>query len=58
MTEQEQSKSGAGVQNLVDRIRDQGVLAATEKANKILQGRRGKVCKNAGGCQTGGGTTA
>jgi len=37
MTEQEQSKTGAGVQDLVDRIRDQGVLAATEKANKIIR---------------------
>jgi len=45
MTEQEQSKTGAGVQNLVDRIRDQGVLAATEKANKILRDAEAKSAK-------------
>ena len=45
MTEQEQSKSGAGVQNLVDRIRDQGVLAATEKANKIVRDAEAKSAK-------------
>jgi V/A-type H+/Na+-transporting ATPase subunit E len=45
MTEQEQSKAGAGVQNLVDRIRDQGVLAATEKANKILRDAEAKSAK-------------
>jgi V/A-type H+-transporting ATPase subunit E len=45
MTEQDQSKTGAGVQNLVDRIRDQGVLAATEKANKILRDAEAKSAK-------------
>jgi V/A-type H+/Na+-transporting ATPase subunit E len=45
MTELEQSKTGAGVQNLVDRIRDQGVLAATEKANKILRDAEAKSAK-------------
>jgi V/A-type H+/Na+-transporting ATPase subunit E len=45
MTEQELSKTGAGVQNLVDRIRDQGVLAATEKANKILRDAEAKSAK-------------
>jgi V/A-type H+-transporting ATPase subunit E len=45
MTEQERSKTGAGVQNLVDRIRDQGVLAATEKANKILRDAEAKSAK-------------
>ena len=45
MTEQEESKAGAGVQNLVDRIRDQGVLAATEKANKILRDAEAKSAK-------------
>ena len=45
MTEQEQSKTGAGVQNLVDRIRDQGILAATEKANKILRDAEAKSAK-------------
>ncbi len=45
MTEQEQSKAGAGVQNLVDRIRDEGVLAATEKANKILRDAEAKSAK-------------
>jgi len=45
MTEQEQSKTGAGVQNLVDRIRDQGVLAATEKANKIVRDAEAKSAK-------------
>ena len=45
MTEQEQNKTGAGVQNLVDRIRDQGVLAATEKANKILRDAEAKSAK-------------
>jgi V/A-type H+-transporting ATPase subunit E len=47
MTEQERSKAGtgAGVQNLVDRIRDQGVLAATEKANKILRDAEAKSAK-------------
>ena len=37
MTEQALNKTDSGVQNLVDRIRDQGVLAANEKANKILR---------------------
>jgi len=45
MTEQERSKAGAGVQDLVDRIRDQGVLAATEKANKILRDAEAKSAK-------------
>lgn len=45
MTEQELSKTGAGVQNLVDRIRDQGILAATEKANKILRDAEAKSAK-------------
>ena len=47
MTEQERNKAGtgAGVQNLVDRIRDQGVLAATEKANKILRDAETKSAK-------------
>jgi len=45
MTEQEQSKTGAGVQDLVDRIRDQGVLAATEKANKIVRDAEAKSAK-------------
>ncbi|MEI7994553.1 MAG: hypothetical protein WCH01_06575, partial [Methylococcaceae bacterium] len=45
MTEQEQIKTGTGVQNLVDRIRDQGVLAATEKANKILRDAEAKSAK-------------
>jgi len=37
MTEQAFNKTDSGVQNLVDRIRDQGILAANEKANKILR---------------------
>jgi len=45
MTEQEQTKTGAGVQELVDRIRDQGVLAATEKANKIVRDAEAKSAK-------------
>ncbi len=45
MTEQKQSKTGAGVQDLVDRIRDQGVLAATEKANKIVRDAEAKSAK-------------
>jgi len=45
MTEQEQIKTGTSVQNLVDRIRDQGVLAATEKANKILRDAEAKSAK-------------
>jgi len=45
MTEQDQIKTGTGVQNLVDRIRDQGVLAATEKANKILRDAEAKSAK-------------
>jgi V/A-type H+/Na+-transporting ATPase subunit E len=45
MTEQEQSKTGAGVQNLVDRIRDQGILAANEKASKILRDAEAKSAK-------------
>ncbi len=45
MTEQEHSKTGAGVQNLVDRIRDQGVQAANEKANQILRDAENKSAK-------------
>lgn len=45
MTEQEPSKTGAGVQDLVDRIRDMGVLAANEKANKILRDAEAKSAK-------------
>jgi V/A-type H+-transporting ATPase subunit E len=45
MTEQIQSKTGTGVQDLVDRIRDQGVLAATEKANKIVRDAEAKSAK-------------
>ncbi len=45
MTDLEQSKTGTGVQNLVDRIRDQGVLAATEKANKIVRDAEAKSAK-------------
>jgi len=45
MTELEQSKTGAGVQNLVDRIRDQGVLAANEKADKIIRDAEIKSAK-------------
>jgi V/A-type H+-transporting ATPase subunit E len=45
MAELEQSKTGAGVQDLVDRIRDQGVLAAAEKANKILRDAEAKSAK-------------
>ena len=45
MTEQEQSKTGAGVQNLVDRIRDQGVFAANEKADKIIRDAEIKSAK-------------
>ncbi|MEY3287762.1 MAG: hypothetical protein RLZZ419_4 [Pseudomonadota bacterium] len=45
MTEQEQSKTGAGIQNLVDRIRDQGILAANEKAAKIIRDAEAKSAK-------------
>jgi V/A-type H+-transporting ATPase subunit E len=45
MTEQEQNKTGAGVQGLVDRIRDQGVLAANEKAAKIIRDAEAKSAK-------------
>jgi V/A-type H+-transporting ATPase subunit E len=45
MKEQEQSKTGAGVQNLVDRIRDQGILAANEKAAKIIRDAEAKSAK-------------
>ena len=45
MTEQIQTKTGAGVQDLVDRIRDQGVLAATEKANKIIRDAEARSAK-------------
>lgn len=37
MTDQIQSKTDSGVQNLVDRIRDRGVSAANEQAEKILR---------------------
>jgi len=37
MNNQEPNQTGAGVQSLVDRIRDQGVLAAKEQANQILR---------------------
>jgi V/A-type H+-transporting ATPase subunit E len=45
MTIQEQNKTESGVQNLVDRIRDQGILAANEKANKILRDAEAKSVK-------------
>jgi len=45
MTEQEQSKTGVGVQDLVDRIRDMGVLAANEKAAKIIRDAEAKSAK-------------
>jgi V/A-type H+-transporting ATPase subunit E len=45
MTEQELNKTNSGVQNLVDRIRDQGILAANEKANKILRDAEAKSAK-------------
>ena len=45
MTEQALNKTDSGVQNLVDRIRDQGVLAANEKANKILRDAELKSAK-------------
>lgn len=45
MTIQEQNKTESGVQNLVDRIRDQGILAANEKANKILRDAEAKSAK-------------
>ena len=45
MTEQEQNKTGVGVQGLVDRIRDQGVLAANEKAAKIIRDAEAKSAK-------------
>ena len=44
-TDQEQSKTGSGVQDLVDRIRDQGVLAANEKAAKIIRDAEAKSAK-------------
>ena len=45
MTEQAFNKTDSGVQNLVDRIRDQGILAANEKANKILRDAEAKSAK-------------
>ncbi len=45
MTEQAFNKTDSGVQNLVDRIRDQGILAANEKANKILRDAEVKSAK-------------
>jgi V/A-type H+-transporting ATPase subunit E len=45
MTEQAFNKTDSGVQNLVDRIRDQGILAANEKANKILRDAELKSAK-------------
>ena len=45
MTEKEPIKTGAGVQDLVDRIRDQGILAANEKASKILRDAEAKSAK-------------
>jgi len=45
MTEQALNKTDSGVQNLVDRIRDQGILAANEKANKILRDTEVKSAK-------------
>ena len=45
MTEQALNKTDSGVQNLVDRIRDQGILAANEKANKILRDAEAKSAK-------------
>ena len=45
MTEQALNKTDSGVQNLVDRIRDQGILAANEKANKIVRDAEAKSAK-------------
>ncbi len=45
MTEQEQAKTGAGVQELVDRIRDQGILAANEQASQIIKEAETKAAK-------------
>ncbi|MEI6066897.1 MAG: hypothetical protein WCP96_06140 [Methylococcaceae bacterium] len=45
MTEQALNKTDSGVQNLVDRIRDQGILAANEKANKIVRDAEVKSAK-------------
>jgi V/A-type H+-transporting ATPase subunit E len=45
MTEQAFNKTDSGVQNLVDRIRDQGILAANEKANKIIRDAEAKSAK-------------
>ncbi|MDD1606291.1 MAG: hypothetical protein LUO95_01580 [Methylococcaceae bacterium] len=42
MTEQ-QTTASTGVQHLVDRIRDQGVQAANEQANKILRDAEAKA---------------
>ena len=43
MTEQKTITSSAGVQSLVDRIRDQGVQAANEQAEKILRDAEAKA---------------
>jgi V/A-type H+-transporting ATPase subunit E len=45
MTEQEHIKTGAGVQELVDRIRDQGISAANEQAEQILKNAEAKSAK-------------
>ncbi|WP_340122087.1 hypothetical protein [Methylobacter svalbardensis] len=45
MTEQEHIKTGAGVQELVDRIRDQGILAANEQAGQIIKDAEAKSAK-------------
>jgi len=45
MSEQAFNKTDSGVQNLVDRIRDQGIFAANEKANKILRDAEVKSAK-------------
>ncbi|WP_432745693.1 hypothetical protein ABXJ76_07585 [Methylobacter sp. G7] len=45
MTDQDHTKTGAGVQDLVDRIRDQGVLAANEKAEQIIKDAEAKSAK-------------
>lgn len=42
MTEQKTITSSTGVQSLVDRIRDQGVQAANEQADKILRDAEAK----------------
>lgn len=45
MTEQEHMKTGAGVQALVDRIRDQGISAANEQADQIIKDAEAKSAK-------------